>query len=602
MTAADVLHAAGRIRWLGAWGGVHRDGLVISGLLVVALSLPAAIQPSRAWADSGTSQQQTPTSGFEQQIIPVDQVGPYPTDSYDIGYDAGGLTDFSRKILGFLTELFFSLVGWLVDVGVAIVTWAYGFHLANELAQPAASVADAYQSQMIGPLGLSTLALFVAACYGGWQIFRGRLPRGVGEFAVSLLVLALSAFMLADPAGIMTGTFDASAKVSGAILSVTAPAGGTAPQGGSGSSSTDYSAYLTPLVAEVHRAYVEEPYDILDWGQLLDGTSCAAIRNQILATGPHGADDLPRQMMSADPACKQFSDFNHDPSFARLMASFLMFVAAAITLVLLVLVAGTVIVAQIVGVALIAVMPFAVVGGLLPGAGRQLLWRWVTAVIRVFLAIVVMSFLLSFLLVTLDAWLKASQGDALLERFGVLVVVVVLMVVARKRFLRGAHSAAARLGQRLESARVGGVGGPGWLGAAAVGGATGFGLAERAREGQREVRYVTGPASMAMQRLTVARSYRRPSQPGPPAPPASGTAAAATLDADPAPSATDRPHPRQLVSRVSEAAAKTPLGRTVIGTAKAAGRLRGPVSGGSTVGPSVSPGASGAEPPPGGST
>lgn len=501
MTSYDVIAGASCAGWILAWASVHRDGLVVA-ILVAALTFPVAMRPAPAWADSTPGQtQQGPQTGFEQQIIPVDQVGPYSTDQYDIGYDAGGFTDFSRKILGFLTELFFSLVGWVVDVGVAIVTWAYGFHLASELARPAASVAEAYQGKMIGPLGLSTLALFVAACYGGWQVFRGRLPRGVGEFAVSLVVLALGAFMLADPAGIMTGTFDASTRVSGAILSVTAPAGGAAPQGGPGSpAGMDYSGYLAPLVREVHRAYVEEPYDILDWGRLLVGTPCAGIRNKILATGPHGADDLPRQEMGADPPCRQLADFNHDPSFARLMASVLMFAAAAITLVLLVLVAGTVIVAQIVGVGLIAVMPFAVVGGLLPGAGRQLLWRWVTAAIRVFLAIVVMSFLLSFLLVTLDAWLKISQGDPLLERFGVLVAVVVLMVVARKRFLRGAHSAAGRLGQRLESARIGGVGGPGWMGAAAAGGMAGFGLAETIGEGHREIQQVSSPAGHAARR------------------------------------------------------------------------------------------------------
>lgn len=482
---------------------------------VAGLLLLDAAMPARAGA-----QQPPPTeeAGEEspqdllREVVPGEDSGPFPTSHYEVPYDAG-LFDVMEKVQGWLTNVVFGLARWLVRVGIWVITWAYTFAFGNELAQPAGEMADLYQRNLVGPLGLPDLALFAAAVYAGWHILRGRLPRGAGEFALSLVIAAAGTILLRNPAGVLDGGMEVVGRLSGEILSVTA---GEDPPGPPGDPEgryvqEQYEGILRPLAAGIHRAYVEEPWELMTWGALLDGTPCARARDAVLAVGP-GSDPRPWDVMGQVPGCEEHADFSRRATFERLAVATLVLVAGLVVLVLLVLVAGTVVVAQLVGVGLVAVMPFALVGGILPGSGRQLLWRWASAVLRVLLAILVMSFLLSFLLFSLDALLEATEGRGLLERFGLLVILTVVLFVARKRFLRATQRVAGNLGRRMETARVGGSG-PGWLAPAVAGGVTGFGIGQLADEGRQEARQVTRPADRLARTLSGPAGHRAVGRP-----------------------------------------------------------------------------------------
>jgi hypothetical protein len=87
-----------------------------------------------------------------------------------------------------------------------------------------------------------------------------------------------------------------------------------------------------------------------------------------------------------------------------------------------------------------------------------------------------MSFLLSLLLLTVQAMLAGTTDASLVERFALLNLTVVVMFVARKRILAGGHNLASQLAQRMSSRRIGGDRAPGWGTAPAVAGVTGFAL------------------------------------------------------------------------------------------------------------------------------
>jgi len=72
--------------------------------------------------------------------------------------------------------------------------------------------------------------------------------------------------------------------------------------------------------------------------------------------------------------------------------------AAGILMLALGLVAGSVVLAQVAAVGLIALMPFAGLAAALPGSGRMVTWYWATAFVRALTTIVVMSAFLTFLL------------------------------------------------------------------------------------------------------------------------------------------------------------------------------------------------------------
>ncbi len=52
-----------------------------------------------------------------------------------------------------------------------------------------------------------------------------------------------------------------------------------------------------PLQAHLHQAFVEDPYDHLNWGGSDMPTECRGMRDRILALGPWGNSDAPRDAM-----------------------------------------------------------------------------------------------------------------------------------------------------------------------------------------------------------------------------------------------------------------------------------------------------------------
>jgi len=402
-----------------------------------------------------------------QSIVPDDCWGRFPSSRYDIGFDEGAWDQISRKVYGTFTDLAFQGARSATALALWLVEWAYGFGIYDRLGGAAVDIAERYQHDVIGPLGLNELAWTYLVAWAAIQALRGKLSLAAGEVVTSIVAAGLAAAILANPAGYLQGTFATMGRLSGALLAT----GTGQPPPGSG---VDADTVMRPLQAQIHAAFVEDPYDYLNWGGPLP-PPCAAVRDRILAGGPHGTDDQPREAMTG-AGCDAQAEFNHDPTATRLFGAALTFGAAAVTVVLLTLVSLTVVVAQVMAIVLFAVAPFALVAAVLPGAGRELAWRWAAALVRVVLAVAGMSLVLSLLLLTVTAILGTTRDLGLLERFATVNVVVVAMLIARKRILSAGHTLASGLGQRLATRRLGGERATPWLGAPALGGATGFAL------------------------------------------------------------------------------------------------------------------------------
>lgn len=467
----------------GAWGSIVLLALVLVGATTASSPAGAAsLSSSPLTARSAPSvlprqtEDDVPSNpcaastdpDADRSIVPNECWGRFPSGNYDIGFDEGAWNHLSRKVYGTFTDLSFQGARSSTALALWLVEWAYGFGVQERLGGPAVDVARQYQSDVIGPLGLGHLAWTYAVAWAAIAALRGRLTMAAGELAISILAAGLAGIVLANPAGYMQGTTDTMSRLSGALLAT--GTGQPPPEG-----AADADAVMEPLQAEIHAAFVEAPYDYLNWGGPLP-ESCAAARDEILATGPHGADDEPRDIMR-DAGCDTQADFNERPDSSRLFGAVLTFGAALLMAVLLGLVALTVVVAQVIAVMLWAVAPFALLSGILPGAGRELAWRWLTALARAVLAVVGMSFVLSILLLTVSALLEGSADLGLVERFALVNMVVVAMYVTRKRILAAGHNLAGSVGQRLATRRVGSdrPSAP-WLTSPTVAGATGFAI------------------------------------------------------------------------------------------------------------------------------
>jgi hypothetical protein len=398
-------------------------------------------------------------------VLPDDCWGRFPSSHYDIGCDEGAWNHLSRKVYCTFTDLAFQGSRSATALTLWLVEWSYGFGVYDRLGGHAIGIADTYQRNLIGPLGLSELVWFAAVAWAGFAALKGKITMAAGELVLSFVCAVLAGIFLANPAGYLQGLFDTMGSTSGAIF---ATANGDAPP----ENGVDADAVLAPLQAQIHSAFVEQPYDILNWGAPLSG-QCATARDQILVDGPHGNDDEPRDAMDA-AGCTEASDFNHDPNGTRLFGAVLTLVAALVMAVLIILVAVTVVVAQVVAIVLFSVAPFALLAAVLPAGGRALAWAWLGALGRVVLAVVGMSFLLSLLLLTVQAMLAGTADSSLVERFALMNLTVIVMFLARKRILAGGHNIATQLAHRASTRRVGGERTAGWSAAPAVAGITGF--------------------------------------------------------------------------------------------------------------------------------
>lgn len=441
-----------------------------AGSSAAAQPTPTSTQPAAPVTDDGPRRDPCAAGGEDTasgSIVPDNCWGRFPSSHYDIGFDDGAWNDISRKVYGTFTDLAFQATTASVAAALWLVEWAYGFGIYERLGGTAIEISTRYQRDIIGPLGLHQLVWFYAIAWASIAALRGKLTMAAGELATSVVAAGLAAAILANPAGYLGGAFDTMGRLSAAVLAT--GTGQPPPANG-----VDAEAVMRPLQAQIHSAFVEQPYDYLAWGGPLP-PSCAAERDRILGDGPHGSDDAPRDAM-AQAGCQDQADFNHDPNGSRLFGALLTLGAAVLTVVLMTLVSLTVVVAQVLAIVLFAVAPFALLAAVLPGAGRELAWRWVAALVRVGVAVIGMSLVLSLLLLTVTALLEATTDVGLVERFALLNVVVITMLVARKRILAAGHNLAGGFAQRLATRRVGGERAAPWLAAPSVAGATGFAL------------------------------------------------------------------------------------------------------------------------------
>jgi hypothetical protein len=434
------MSAPGMRLWMG------RVGLAtVAALVMVFTSSPAHAQAPGPSPGGGSLMEQV----VPGNPCPGTAAGPghFPLSAYTIDYDEGGFTAVSRKAVGTLTEMTFATARWGVSVGMWLIGWAFSFGFADRLAAPMAAVAGRYRAAFFVPLVGS--ALLLSAAYGGVQIFRGRLGRGLGEFVLSLAFVAIfGTWLLSSPQRFLDGSFKLTAQLAGSVSNValTDPgAGCVAPQGSFAVPRLD--AAVAPLTAQIQESFVQRPYELLEWGTPVPD-ACVAHRDAVLAAGPSGDRNALVAGMNR-PGCTALYRFNRDPSTERLGVAVLVVIAAGILVLSLSLVAGSVVLAQLVAVGLIALMPFAGLAAALPGAGRMVTWYWATALARALTTIVVMSVFLTFLLLASDALLTSTRGDSLLVQMATLNLVAILGISLRHRLARSGRRAVTSMGHRL---------------------------------------------------------------------------------------------------------------------------------------------------------
>ncbi len=451
-----------------------RIWIVVWVLVLLAIAGVAGAPPVEAQtggdADTELGGDLYPPTGY-----PTDESrGIVPIAHYDIGCaNDGFMGDITCITVGTATNLVFSIAKLLVALAIWLLEAATGFMIEAALTDAATAIADLLDNRVLGVMRLSHLGLVVSALHMGWQFLRGRFGAGAGEFALTLIVFAVLVHVSTGPGfgGAVTGAMRTAGGISSEIVSLAAD--------------TDRGASVSDRVGgALMVSFVRDPYDTLSWGQLLDGTSCEVARNQALASGPHGFDDTPRQFMTV-AGCGDQASFNAEATVSRLVGALLYLVIAVAALTLFLITAFTLVVAKGMALFLIALLPIALYAGLFPGAGRSLLWHWVTALIRVLALIIAMGVFLALLITGLTGLLGVA-GD-LWTRFLLVIFFMAVMWVGRRQLVDISSRFADSTLRRLEGAQIGGSHGAAWIRPYQAGGLTGLGITHTVNESMAEI-------------------------------------------------------------------------------------------------------------------
>jgi hypothetical protein len=458
---------------------------------------PTPVAPPAPDAKAGDQLERS----FEQSLVPLDpSMSRYPVSRYHVFYDEGGNNLLTKTVanvsrgqgaIGLATEFAFQVSGFLIALAVALLTWGFTFKVAAAFAEPAAKIAEAYQTQLIGPLNLLQLAGLLLAIYVAWHGIRGRTQRAVGELLVSLTIITLATVVV--PQGLLNWTMNAASGTSGTILVVgtggdpnSVPAPSTTS--GTGYARDDFAPYFRAYGRTLVEQFVAVPSARLSWGAIPKG-ACAKAMDRILTQGYDAADDRARQVMAdAGPDCRRHADFAAHPSIWRLLGALF----NALTALMVLLVAGVltgILIAGQVSLALLVIFtrPALLLGVVPWGWARALFHRWATGFPKFLIMVVALSGLLVGFTITARAVAVASESWPEAVRWLVMVVLPVLGIGYAFKARKKAEHAGRELRHRLENAPIGGSHGANWIPIAEAGlaGAVAGNLLDGWREARR---------------------------------------------------------------------------------------------------------------------
>lgn len=350
------------------------------------------------------------------QMIPGPDPGTYPTNHYDIGYDSGGnCVCYDRRAIGLVTQFFFWLNGWVVRIGIGLITWVLEFAIARLLMPSAQRVSDAFQYQIVGPVGLSEFFLFLCACWAFFLAATGRLGRGAGELGTSLVLIGLAAAIWTNPGASLQRGLEFTAGVGSEIAAV-----------GTGASSSGGQVVGAPMALAIHEAFVERPHELINWGRRIPpGDQCRAVYDRAVATGPWGTSSKPRIAMK-EAGCKAEDRANRNPSLDRLGVALLTLVSSVLLIGLLLRVTWELIKAQLEVLLSVVLWPFAQMFAALPGRGRTGFWHWIAATAMALGRVLAVMLALALTLTAVAAILEATSSEAMGAQM--LVVIAAILV------------------------------------------------------------------------------------------------------------------------------------------------------------------------------
>lgn len=426
--------------------------MILSGMFTMLLVSSDGVVHGAAPVQAQVVQTPAPNSGDETQPaddwLGLSEFGEYPRSAYEISCNGGRAWDGGRKMTCAIQGLPFGATKMMVGLAGTVLGWSMDKSLTAPVVAGSSTMADAYNTYLVGDLRLRDLAFSVAVVYCSWLVLRRRTSQAAGEFAVTLFAMFLSSWLISNPAGYLDGYLKTTEAINGQIVATL--------------NGTDSASLADAVKKRMHQSFVAEPYDLLNWGEPLTD-ACADARNEILATAPHGNDDKPRDMMK-DAGCEKNKKFNENPSWARFGGGFVLMIGGMLLIVLVFLLSIGTMVFQLLLLPLWAGMPVVLTLAMMPGGGRRLLGWWTGAMAGVGFLYLATTAVLVFVSAGTDMILKDTSGMGIMKRMLLLDLVIITGFVIRKKAIAAAKGAGRAFGDSVNRAMPARANQPGWTG------------------------------------------------------------------------------------------------------------------------------------------
>ncbi|MFF4534036.1 hypothetical protein ACFY1P_32805 [Streptomyces sp. NPDC001407] len=412
-----------------------------------------------------------------------------PLSAYSVKTDTGGWKDIDLKIWNIIAQLFFGVAKWVIGFTCWLIRWALNFGLAEVLVGPVDNIANTIKHQVIDRLGLPGLFLLFAGLYSGWLILFRERSRGFAEIGVSLVVAAVTTTVLVSPAQVLLGQHDRPqpqgstmllseqgllGKAKDLTLEIASIVLSEDPEHAKGS--TDPNNVAKPITDALVDAFVVKPNELMVYGRTFDGACDKAFREFKLVEfnldqagmdywkatmsdsmfDTHYIETITKAANKFEAACGKQKPQAKRASPDLAFSSVFVAIATVIVAILMLLVTGGFLTSQ--GwLAFEAIRGhWALCAGILPGGGRATLWRWVSAITKAVLGIILAILFLAIFILIVLALIDADTGDVLAVKFIVIDVTAIAGLAGHKRIKATAQSIAVNLNRKLANARIGG--------------------------------------------------------------------------------------------------------------------------------------------------
>ena len=396
-------------------------------------------------------------------LVPDQCWGSYPSVLYEMNWDDGNwydVTQYGERISGWITGFVFLIGRMSVQVVLWLLNWAYRFNI-RDYSDLAEEMGDRYDREIVGAWGLQDIAWFFLMVYVGFLALRRRVGAAGGELLLSVVLLGLATVLIAQPAFYVDSVADTLELASNELLATARPQELDDPGGeedeqdeeadllAQACARWDEGHTLEAMLCQLHVEFVERPYLYLNVGTEHLTEGCMTAVQNVLSTG-RDEDGWPARYMERAGCPREVLDWNRGVSGTRMMSALLLLLVAMIVATFLGLLAFTVLMAKFLVVMLFALLPFVLVGAVLPGSGRRIAWSWAATMVQCFVMALAMSALLSLLMLSLTELIRRTDGELdILHRWGLILLVVCVISFTRKRVIGGAQNIANRLADSM---------------------------------------------------------------------------------------------------------------------------------------------------------